>query len=402
MEQTERLYFKDATILEFSAQVVDVKPTSEGEQVVLDKTAFYPTGGGQPNDTGLLSLVSVVDVFEDEAGTIFHVVKEPGQIQIGESVNGRIDRARRLDHMQQHSGQHILSQAFIQACNAETRSFHLGAETSTIDIELYSPSDDCMRAAEEVANQIIFDDRPMRIHLVNEEEATRLPLRKEVTVHGDVRVIEIEDFDWSPCGGTHATRTGQIGLIAIKSYERAKKMTRVEFVCGRRALTEYRQANATASAVARLFSSERDSAPELVSRAIEENKTLKRRLRDLLDLAMSAEAARLLAETSATNDFKIIQRAYEGRDLEEIRILASKIVSLEPAVALLGTKDSSSARLVFARSAALPQDMGKLLSAACNLLGGRGGGRPEHAQGGGPGIANLEQALTNAAAEVAG
>ena len=401
MEQTERLYFTDASILEFSAQVVDVKPTGEGEQVVLDKTAFYPTGGGQPNDTGLLNMVGVVDVFEDDAGTIFHVVKEPGRIQIGESVTGQIDRARRLDHMQQHSGQHILSQAFIQACNAETRSFHLGAETSTIDIELYSPNDDAMRAAEEVANRIIFDDRPMRIHLVNEEEATRLPLRKEAAVFGDIRVIEIEGFDWSPCGGTHATRTGQIGLIAIKSYERAKKMTRVEFVCGRRALLEYRQANATASAVARLFSSARDSAPEMASRSLEENKALKKRLRDLLDLAMSAEAARLLADTPATNNFKIIERAYDGRDIEELRLLATKIVSLEPAVALLGTKDASSARLVFARSAPLPQDMGKLLSAACTLLGGRGGGRPDHAQGGGPMIENLEQALNIAATEAA-
>jgi alanyl-tRNA synthetase len=401
MEQTERIYFTDASILEFSAQVVDVKSTGEDERVVLDKTAFYPTGGGQPNDTGLLNMVRVVDVIEDEAGTIFHVVKEPGRIQIGESVTGQIDRARRLDHMQQHSGQHILSQAFIQACNAETRSFHLGAETSTIDIELYSPNDDAMRAAEEVANQIIFDDRPMRVHLVNEEGAARLPLRKEAAVRGDIRVIEVEDFDWSPCGGTHATRTGQIGLIAIKSYERAKKMTRVEFVCGWRALSEYRQANATASATARLFSSARDAAPELAARALEENKALKKRLRDLLDLAVSAEAAQLLAETVATNNFKVVERAYEGRDVEELRLLASKLVALGPAVALLGTKDASSARLVFARSASLPQDMGKLLTEACNLLGGRGGGRPDHAQGGGPVTANLQQALTIAATEAA-
>ena len=312
MEQTERIYFTDASVLEFSARVVEVRPSSEGEQVVLDKTAFYPTGGGQPNDTGRLNEARVVDVYEDEAGTIFHLVKEPGQLQVGESVTGRIDRARRLDHMQQHSGQHILSQAFVQACNAQTRSFHLGAQTSTIDIELYSPTDDHMRAAEEVANQVIFDDRLMRVHMVNEEEAMRLPLRKEVAVRGDIRVIEIEDFDWSPCGGTHAARTGQIGLIAIKSYERAKKMTRVEFVCGRRALDEYRQASSIASAVARLFSADRDAAPELASRAIEENKALKKRLRDLLELATSAEAAGLLAESEATNNFKIIRRAFDG------------------------------------------------------------------------------------------
>jgi alanyl-tRNA synthetase len=258
-----------------------------------------------------------------------------------------------------------------------------------------------MRAAEEVANQVIFEDRLMRVNMVNEEEAMRLPLRKEVAVRGAIRVIEIENFDWSPCGGTHAARTGQIGLIAIKSYERAKKMTRVEFVCGRRALSEYRQASSIASAVARVFSADRDAAPELASRAIEENKALKKRLRDLLELATSAEAAGLLAETEATNNFKIIRRAFDGRDVEEIRLLASKIVSLEHAVALLGTRDKSSARLVFARSASLAQEMGKLMAEACNLLGGRGGGRPEMAQGGGPMIEKLEEALSYAAAKAA-
>ncbi|HET8674771.1 MAG TPA: DHHA1 domain-containing protein [Blastocatellia bacterium] len=401
MEQTERIYFTDASALEFSARVVEVRSSSDGEQIVLDKTAFYPTGGGQPNDTGLLNEARVDDVYEDEAGTIFHLVKEPGLLRVGESVTGRIDRARRLDHMQQHSGQHILSQAFVQTCNAQTRSFHLGAQTSTIDIELYSPTDDHMRAAEEVANQVIFEDRLMRVHMVNEEEAMRLPLRKEVAVRGRIRVIEIEDFDWSPCGGTHAARTGQIGLIAIKSYERAKKMTRVEFVCGRRALVEYRQASSIASAVARLFCADRDTAPELASRTIEENKALKKRLRDLLELATIAEAAGLLAESEATNNFKIIQRAFDGRDVEEIRLLASKIVSLEPAVALLGTRDKSSARLVFARSASLAQEMGKLMAEACSLLGGRGGGRSEMAQGGGPMIEKLEEALSNAAAKAA-
>ncbi|HJQ69998.1 MAG TPA: DHHA1 domain-containing protein [Blastocatellia bacterium] len=401
MGQTERIYFTDASVLEFSARVVDVRTTDYGEQVVLDKTAFYPTGGGQPYDTGSLNEARVVDVYEDDAGTIFHIVKEPGLLQVGESVTGRIDRERRLDHMQQHSGQHILSQAFVKACNAQTRSFHLGAQTSTIDIELYSPTDDHMRAAEEAANRVIFEDRLMRVHLVSEEEATRLPLRKELAVHGDIRVIEIEDFDWSPCGGTHAARSGQIGLIAIKSFERAKKMTRVEFVCGRRALEEYRRTNGIASQVAKLFSSERDAGPELAARALEENRALRKRLRELLELAMSAEAAGLLAETEATNNLKIFRRAYADRDVEEVRLLASKIVSLEPAVALLGTRDASSARLVFARSASLGHDMGKLMAEACKLLGGRGGGRPEMAQGGGPLIEKLEEALMNAATHAA-
>ena len=397
MQPTEKLYFTDADLLEFPATIVDVQAMEQTHHVILDRTAFYPTGGGQPNDTGLLDKSRVVDVFEDDAGIIHHVVEQIGALAAGQKVEGRIDRARRLDHLQQHSGQHILSQAFVQACGAETRSFHLGSRTSTIDIDLQSPTDDHMRAAEEIANAIIFEDRPMRVHLVNEEEARQLPLRKEAAIEGTIRVIEISDFDWSPCGGTHAKGTGQIGLIAITSYERAKKMTRVEFVCGHRALDEYRTANKTALAVAQLFSAERDATPELVARAIQENKSLKKRIRELLEIAVTVEATEMLAAAMPVGEFKLVRAAFDGRDLEEVRWLATKITQAEPSVALLGTKDAGAARLVFARSASLNQNMGQLLAEACQLLGGRGGGRPELAQGGGPDATQLEAAINLAA-----
>jgi len=254
-----------------------------------------------------------------------------------------------------------------------------------------------MRAAEEIANAIIFEDRPMRVHLVSEEEARQLPLRKEAAVEGTIRVIEISDFDWPPCGGTHAKGTGQIGLIAITSYERAKKMTRVEFVCGHRALDEYRTANKTALAVAQLFSAERDAAPELVACAIQESKSLKKRIRELLEIAVTVEATEMLAAAMPVGEFKLVRAAFDGRDLEEVRWLATKITQAEPSVALLGTKDAGAARLVFARSASLNQNMGQLLAEACQLLGGRGGGRPELAQGGGPDATQLEAAINLAA-----
>jgi alanyl-tRNA synthetase len=400
MQPTERLYFTDSDILEFSATVIAVKSAEGGVAVLLDRTAFYPTGGGQPNDTGRIDDCEVTDVFENEDGLIFHLVKESGSLKPGLSIQGAIDHLRRMDHLQQHSGQHILSQAFVQACGAETRSFHLGSETSTIDIELQSPTDDQMRAAEDIANQIVFEDRPLKVHLVTEEEAARLPLRKESQVSGLIRVIEVEDFDWSPCGGTHAKRAGQTGLILIKSFERAKRMTRVEFVCGRRALADYRKANATAVGVARMFSAERDSAPELVARTIQENKSLKKRQRDLLELALKAEAADMLAAASSTREFKLIRAIFEDRDAEEVRLLASKIVSLEPAVALLGSRDDQSARVVFARSSQLDQNMGLLLAEACQLMGGRGGGKGEMAQGGGPETSKLDEALRLAAEKV--
>jgi alanyl-tRNA synthetase len=400
MQQTERLYFTDSDILEFSATVIDVRTTDRGDEIALDRTAFYPTGGGQPNDTGRLGQANVIDVIETEDGMIFHLVEESGLIKPGVVVNGVIDRTRRLDHLQQHSGQHILSQAFVQARGAETRSFHLGAETSTIDIELQSPTDEDMRAAEEIANRIIFEDRPLKIHLITQEEAARLPLRKESAVSGLIRVIEVEDFDWSPCGGTHAKRAGQIGLIAIRSFERAKKMTRVEFVCGSRALRDYRMANRTATAVAQMFSAERDAAPELVARAIQENKSLKKRQRDLLDLALTAEAMQMLAAAGRSGDFKLIQAVFEDRDAEELRLLASKIIGLEPAVALLGARDAETARLVFARSPSVDKNMGALLAEACQMVGGRGGGKPEMAQGGGPQTEKLYEAIRLAAEKI--
>lgn len=400
MQQTDRLYFTDSGLLEFDATVIDVRSTDRGDQVILDRTAFYPTGGGQPNDTGKLGDAEVIDVFEDDEGTIFHLLKQTGLLKPDQKVEGRVDRVRRLDHLQQHSGQHILSQAFVRACGAETRSFHLGSETSTIDIELQNPADDHMRAAEEIANSIIFEDRPLRVHLVSEEEAARLPLRKETAIRGDIRVIEVEDFDWSPCGGTHAARAGQIGLIAVRSYERAKRMTRVEFVCGGRALNDYRLANNTAFSVARLFSAERDATPELVSRSIQESKSLKKRLRDLLELAMSAEASNILAEAPAHQGFKLIHAVFDNRDAEELRLLASKITAQEPSVALLGARDEGRARLVFARSESLSHNMGELLAEACQLLGGRGGGRPELAQGGGPDAERLDEAIRIAAEKI--
>jgi alanyl-tRNA synthetase len=401
MQPTEKLYFTDSGLLEFEAKVLELSTEARGYQVILDRTAFYPTGGGQPNDIGMLGTARVVDVVETDSGVICHIVENASSIATGASVSGKVDRGRRLDHMQQHSGQHILSQAFIKACGAETRSFHLGPTSSTIDIDLQSPTDALMHAAEEIANDVVLEDRAMRVHMVN-DEARRLPLRKDSAVHGTIRVIEIEDFDWSPCGGTHAARTGQIGLIAVRSYERAKKMTRVEFVCGHRALEDYRLAHNTAVRVARSFSAERDSAPELVARMIDENKELRRRAHGLLELAMTAEASQRLAAVASENGFKLVHAVFDGRDLDEVRMLASKIAAAEPAIALLGTRQADGARLVFARSASLSTDLGKLMTEACAMLSGRGGGRPDMAQGGGPQSDKIEQALETAVQRIKG
>lgn len=398
MQPTEKLYFTDSDLLQFQATVLAVETAEAGENVLLDCTAFYPTGGGQPHDTGKLDDAAVVDVNETADGRILHRVKPAGKFSVGQQVSGSVERQRRLDHLQQHSGQHILSQAFIQAIGAQTRSFHLGAQTSTIDIEM-PPSaslsmEEACRAAEEIANAVIFENRPLRVHLLDEAGAAKMELRKESAVAGTIRVIEVENFDRSPCGGTHAKMTGQIGLIAIRGFERVKgHLLRVEFVCGNRALQDYRRAHQSALTTARLFSAERDAAPELVAKTLQENKSLKKRQKELLDLAMTAEAASLLQNASQADGFKLIEVIFNDRDAEELRLLAQKATAQEPAIALLASRNTDAARLVFARSADLPQHMGQLLTQACQILGGRGGGKAEMAQGGGSNLAKLEEAL---------
>ncbi len=396
---TERLYFADSHLLTFDARVVDVVSHEGRAAAVLDRTAFYPTGGGQPNDTGTLGAARVVDVVEPEDGRILHVVE--GEVAPGDEVAGRIDAARRLDHLQQHTGQHILSQAFVRLFGAETRAFRMGAEVSEIDVDLDDATEAQVAAAEELANEIVFRDAPVRVHLVDRDEASRLPLRKESDREGALRVVEIEDYDYSPCGGTHAHRTGEVGLVAVRGVERAKRLLRVEFVCGGRALADYRRANRSALDVARVFSTGRDDGPESVRRLFEEAKQLRRRVRDLAELASEVEGRRLYAEGEARDGYRVVARRLDGRSADELRLVAHKVVAEGPAVALLASDDGGTARLVFARGDAPALgaiDCGRLMRAACEILGGRGGGRPDMAQGGGPDASRIDEALRTATA----
>jgi len=390
---SERLYYSDSRLTQFTARVVDIVEINGRSGVVLDRTAFYPTGGGQPHDRGTINGIAVVDVLEDESGRVIHITEsEPDGP--GATVEGRVDWTRRLDHIQQHTGQHILSQAFIRVCNAETRGFRIDEESATIDIMLDSPTQEIISEAEELANRIVFEDRPVNIHqATSEEELSRFPLRKDPAVEGCIRIIEVSGFDFSPCGGTHARRTGEIGLIAVRGWERAKRMCRIEFVCGGRALRDYRKANRAATEVALLFSTARDAGPESVARLIDENKQQKRRIKELLQLATEAEAMQLLERAEQRAGFQLVKSIFDRRDIEEVKLLAQKITARGLSVVLFGVRDRDAARLVFARSSGLEQDMGVLIARACAELGGRGGGRPELAQGGGPNAAKLQEVI---------
>lgn len=389
MPVTERLYYSDSHLIEFDARVVDVTDRVSGWMaIVLDRTAFYPTGGGQPSDTGTLNGARVVECIDDGDNGVLHVVQGMTPSR-GASVHGRVDWSRRLDHMQQHTGQHILSQAFVTLFNAPTKSFRVLEASCEIDVDLNNPTAEIIERAVELANNVVWEDRLITIRNVTSVEAAELSLRKEPARDGDLRLIEIEGFDLTPCGGTHAFRTGEVGMIAVRSWERAKGLTRIEFVAGMRALADYRKANRSAREVAALFSTGRDDAPQLAAQMVEEHKELNRRIRVLEELAAEVEAEKLLAAAIEG----VVKHVFEGRDAESLKKLAHALVAHPGTVALLASRDKDTARLVFARSADARGDMSALMREACATLEGRGGGRPEMAQGGGKRLDLLDDTL---------
>ena len=380
----------------FTARVTESWPQGAHRIIALDQSAFYPTGGGQPCDTGSINAARVIDVEMADDGRILHRLDSDDSFSVGEEVTCEVDWRRRREMLQQHTGQHILSQAFFRLFGAETKGFRITDRTTEIDLTLEAQPDEIERAierAEELANGVVFDNREIRVHMVTTEEAAALPLRKESFITDCVRVIEIADYDWSPCGGTHAERTGEVGLIAVRGWERAKKMTRVHFLCGVRALDDYREASRSVDAIARKFSVGREEAESSVTRLLDENKRLSRRARELAGIVAKVEAHELIEAAEPVGGTRIILRIFEDRDVEELKLLAHRLVDGDNVVALLASKEGGTARLVFARSANLSADMNALMRTACERLGGRGGGKPDFAQGGGPKVSELDVAL---------
>ena len=387
-DMTQRLYYENAYQQEFTAAVLHSIPGPKGATgIMLDRTCFYPTSGGQPFDRGTLGSQPVEDVVERD-GEVVHWIR--GQVQ-GPSVQGRIDWVRRFDHMQQHTGQHILSQAFLQVLKAQTTSFHLGEESSTIDLDC-APAQRCRdcatvepgaaEAAEDLANQVVFEDRPVCARFVTREELPSLELRKLPTVDKEIRIVQVQGFDLSPCGGTHCSHAGEVGPIAIRKWERRGQDTRVEFLCGWRALRDYRWKTGAVNELALAFSIKDRELGASVHRLIEEASDQRRELHRLHEERLDMEAKSLLAGASAWNDIRVVHCAFQDRDPGQVRILASLLVANARTIALLATAGAQ-ARLVFARSADLSVDMASLLKKTSQHFGGGGGGQPQLAQGGG-------------------
>ena len=376
---TIRLYYTDPLLRVFDATVVSFHVVNGRAEVVLDQTVFYPTSGGQPFDVGRLGDARVLDVFDRDDDEIVHVTDSV--LERGQRVAGEIDWPRRFDHMQQHTGQHILSAAFDRSSGARTVSFHLGAETSTIDLARDTSADE-IAAAEQEANRIVFEDRPVTVRFASDEEAAQLPLRKESQRKGLLRLVEVTDFDLSACGGTHVPRTGMIGVIAVAGWERFKGGTRVSFVCGSRALRAHGALRDIVSHATRLLSVGAAELPAAIERGQAESKELTKRLRSLESEVAVHRAAELLAGAETIAGRRLVLASVPG-DAATIKALAAAMTGPDtPGVVAVVVGHGQPAPVAIARSSDVGLDAGAWMKDATQRFGGRGGGRPEQAQGG--------------------
>jgi alanyl-tRNA synthetase len=382
---TERLYYHDSFLYDFSACVVEAMERNGRAAVVLDRTAFYPTSGGQVHDTGLLlagqEQVEVSEVADEEDGRILHFVA--AFLPIGTQVQGRVNAVRRRDHVQQHTGQHVLSAAFIELFDMPTVSFHMGEESCTIDLETAGLSAEQARQAELLANEVIAENRPVTIRFVPLEEARNLGLRKLPPKQtGDLRLIEIANFDLTACGGTHVRATGQIGSILLRKIEKVKQGMRVEFVCGMRAVSTARRDYATLTEAAALYSSHIYDMPEQVRKGQAENKSAEKAQRKLLEELAELYADRLLNQ--AAGSLRVIAKVFTERDATFVKLLAQKLTAGKSGVVALLASGAGQPTLVFAQSPGQKFNMGQLMKDVMTQMGGRGGGTAEMAQGGLP------------------
>ncbi len=406
--ETERLYYTDAYRRAFSARVVRIVPP-RGDRpggAVLDRTAFYPTSGGQPHDTGVLAGRPVVDVV-DAGGEIVHVLggaAPTGGPVAGAAVEGAIDWDRRFDHMQQHTAQHVLSAVFLRELGAETTSVHLG-ETSTLDLAITDLSPEDARRVEDAATRIVFENRPVTVSFVDTAAAAALGLRRLPRRAGPgrpgpgtLRVVEVADCDRSACGGTHVRSTAEIGLVLLRRWERTRGRVRVEFLAGWRAVRDYRWKHAFTSAwSARLSVGDRELADAL-DRLVRDAQQRERQLAEARRRLVGYEAAERLA--GAAGAPKVVRVELRHRGVEEVRLLLREMTSRERCIVLAGLPDAG--RLCFARSAGDGPEMSAVLGRACRAVGGRGGGTAEFAEGVVPAGDAVIQALALAEQEVRG
>lgn len=404
---TQRLYYHDSFLYSFEAEVREI-PGGPRPALILDRTAFYPTSGGQVYDTGIISTdtnenLKVTEVAETEDGRIIHYLEAPPKgMKPGTRIQGQIDATRRRDHMQQHTGQHVLSAAFVRLYGMPTVSFHMGNDYCSIDLDTPTLTKEQVEQAELRANEIVIENRAVQIRFVTRDEAGKLGLRKIPQADRDeLRLIDIHEFDLNACGGTHVNQTGQIGCILLRKTEKVRQGWRVEFVAGQRAVATARRDFITITEAGAIFSVHIYDVPQQIRKSLEEIRALRKHREQSLEELAEVQAIALLAETQATEGRRVVIRTFSKREMNFLKLLAQKLTRLDMNVVVLLGTTSPQPSLVFAQSPGLPTDMGSLMQQTVSTLGGRGGGSKDMAQGGIPNWDAIEVALKNAAGSLA-
>lgn len=390
--KTRRLYFEDPYQVDFEARVVKNFFHEGHPALVLDQTCFYPEGGGQPADRGTIEGIPVLHVLEQD-DRIIHVLENE---VAAEKVKGRIDWTVRFDHMQQHAGQHVLSQCFVQLYDAATRSFHLGETTSTLEVDMRNIDEEEAARAEKLANDIVFQNREIRSHFYAEEEIADVRLRRPSKKAGEIRVIDVSDFDRTACGGTHPHRTGEIGVIKILRWDRIRNNVRLEFICGTRALDDYSRKHRDLRSLSNILTVDDREIVKSFEKFVSDLKVQKKANRRILENLIQYEAMELMQKAEGN----IIKKIFMDRPLEEGRLLALTIIKKGEFFVLFGLKSEERVHVFLARSDSFDKDLRDLLPVISPLIEGKGGGRPSLVEISGRNKVNLEQALDTASRHI--
>lgn len=383
------LYYDDQYIKTFEARVVKQAIDGDKPYVVLDQTAFYPTGGGQPADYGTINDVKVIDV-EKVEGEIRHYIEQ--ELPENKQVFGNIDWKRRFDHMQQHCGQHILSAAFEELFDIETVGFHLGSEIVTIDLNTEMLTDEILEQVEKRANEVIVSNLPIDVKWVTKEELPNYPLRKQPTVTENIRLVIIPDFDYNGCGGTHPRSTAEVGQIKILGMEKNRGNIRLQFACGFRALKEFQQKQHVLNKITAMLRTSELEAPAKLQQILETQLEQGKELEEARETLIAFEAQEIASNQTMIANYKMIAGSFQGRSIKELQSLARKITQTDDeSIVIMVTEVEERLQMVFAAGKNVAVKMNELLKTALAIIDGKGGGKPDFAQGGGSALISAEE-----------
>ncbi|PLS17138.1 hypothetical protein CVD28_13880 [Bacillus sp. M6-12] len=368
----EKLYYTQPDVFEWQTKIISYEKKEDHYDVILEETAFYPEGGGQPSDTGMIADITVEEIIKQD-DVVHHILSS---LPSTEKVSCQIDGRRRIDHTQQHTGQHLLSAVCIELFDAPTVSFHLGIETVTIDIQIAELTTDMIKEIEQLANEYIYQNRKIKTYFVTEAELDSLPLRKLPKVRDNIRIVEIDGIDVSACAGTHVSQTAEIGALKIVKTEKQKNNTRVYFICGFRALTDYQESHNTVADLSAKFSTNRTGLAARVEKLLQDQKKLEKENATLKEELLTYQAEKMLAR--AENG--LLVHSFNDLTFKEIQMLSIQMVKKADIVALFAAETVN--KVLLAHNGFSEVNSGLLFKEYVGQFNGRGGGSNKSAQAG--------------------